>query len=208
MRLYLLSLHELTNIQEASEFEMTVHDDIPECFEFFLKFMYTHYYDKDAIVKLAAENSTRRVIIPSEIFIVADKYDMPLLAEPIAQDLEGLLANDILCTLSLLKTVISAHYKQVSSPGGPVGKILVSKIKNRFDDFPGSDEFVSLVKAHPVFGADMALSQPKGLRSLTCSHSNCRHSSIVHTKALTLSNNSTATFWWCEKCGYRSILPD
>lgn len=188
---------------------MTVHDDNPEYFEFFLKFMYTHYYDKDAIVKLAAENSTRRVMIPSEIFIVADKYDMPLLAEPIAQDIEGLLANDILCTLSLLKTVISAHYKQASSPGGPVGKILVSKIKNRFDDFPDSDEFVSLVKAYPVFGADMVLSQTKGLRSLTCSNSGCRHSNIVHTKALTRAFFGTPTCWWCEKCGIKSVLsPD
>lgn len=184
---------------------MTVHDDDPEFFEFFLKFMYTHHYDKDAIVKLAAGNSTRRVMIPSEILIVADKYDMPLLAEPIAQDIGGLLANDILCSLDLLKTLISAHYRQMSTAGGHMGKILVSKIRNRFYDFPDSDEFVSLVKAYPVFGADMALSQTKGLRSLTCPVVNCRYSSIVNCKALRSSFGDS--YWCCEKCGYKSALP-
>jgi hypothetical protein len=188
---------------------MTLHDDDPEHFEFFLKFMYTHHYDKDAIVKLAAEKSTRRVTIPSEILVIADKYDMPLLAEPIAQDIEGLLANKNLCTLGLLKIVISAHYKQASSPGGPVGMVLVSKIKNHFHDFSNSDEFVSLVKAYPVFGADIVLYQTGELRSLTCFVGGCGHSSIVNSKALSsrLLFPNGPFFWYCEKCGNKSILP-
>jgi hypothetical protein len=83
---------------------MTLHDDDAEHFEFFLKFMYTHHYDKDAIAKLAAEDKNRRVSIPSEIHAVADKYDMPLLLEPIAKDVEELLAGEVPCTLHLLQS--------------------------------------------------------------------------------------------------------
>jgi hypothetical protein len=184
---------------------MTLHDDDPEHFEFFLKFMYTHHYDKDAIVKLAAGDSTRRVTIPCEIFLVADKYDMPLLFELIAKDVEELLAGKVPCTLDLLQTLISAYYESVTNVGSPLGKIFVSKIKNRFYDFPDSDEFVSLVKAYPVFGADMALSQTRGLRSLTCL--SCRHPSIVTYKGLSVDLLGRPLCWYCEKCGNKSALP-
>ncbi|OSS51423.1 hypothetical protein B5807_03217 [Epicoccum nigrum] len=142
---------------------MTVHDDDPDHFEFFLRFMYTHHYDKDAIVKLAAGDKNRRVSIPSELQAVADKYDMPLLLEPIAKDVEKIFAGEVPCTLDLVKTLIPAYYKAVSNVGSPLGKISVSKIRARHYGFCDSEQFASLVKAYPVFGADMTFVQVMNL---------------------------------------------
>lgn len=125
---------------------MTLHDDNPGHFEFFLKFMYTHHYDKDAIDKLAAGDKNRRVSVPSEIHAVADKYDMPHLLEPIARDVEELLAGEVPCTLDLLQTLIPAYYEAVTNVGSPLGKIFVSKIKTEYYTFRDSDHFEFLLK--------------------------------------------------------------
>ena len=175
---------------------MTLHGDDPEHFEFFLKFMYTHHYDKDAIVKLAAGDKNRRVSIPSEIYAVADKYDMPLLVEPIAKDVEELLVSEVPCTLDLLQDLIPAYYKAVPNTGIPVGKILVSKIQAKYDEFRYTDEFASLVKAYPIFGADVVLSLKKGLRSFICCK--CKHTSSVNTVGLRAKGK---TSFYCENCG-------
>jgi hypothetical protein len=180
---------------------MTVHDDDPEYFEFFLKFMYTHHYDKDAIVKLAGGDKNRRVSIPFEIHAVADKYDMPILLDPIAKDVKELLADDLQCTLKLLQTLIPAHYKSVSSAGGPVGKIIVSKIQTKYDEFRDTDEFASLVKAYPIFGADVALSLAKGTRPYTCP--SCKHSSALNKFGLRAKGK---TGYYCESCGTCIVL--
>jgi hypothetical protein len=179
---------------------MTLHDDDAEHFEFFLKFMYTHHYDKDAIAKLAAEDKNRRVSIPSEIHAVADKYDMPLLLEPIAKDVEELLAGEVPCTLHLLQSLIPAYYKAVSNVGSPLGKILVSKIQTKYDSFFSTDQFASLVKGYPIFGADVAFFQSK-LRSWTCS--NCSHVSAANLSGLRAKGKG---YTYCESCGQSRIL--
>ena len=180
---------------------MTVHDDDPNHFEFLLKFMYTHHYDKDAIIKLAAGDKNRRVSIPSEIYAVADKYDMPLLAEPIAKDVEELLGSEVPCTLELLQTLIPAYYNAVPRAGSPVGKILVSKIQTKYAEFRDTDELVSLAKAYPIFGVDVLLSLEKELVQSTCSYcSYCSHTNAVNKAGLRAKGK---TSYWCENCGQR-----
>lgn len=179
---------------------MTLHDDDAEHFEFFLKFMYTHHYDTDAIVKLAAGDKNRRVSIPAEIHAVADKYDMPLLLEPIAKDVEELLAGEDPCTLDLIKTLIPAYYKTVSNVGSPLGKILVSKIQTKYDGFFSTDQFASLVKGYPIFGADVAFFQIK-LRSWKCP--NCSHVSAANLSKLRAKGKG---FAHCESCTQSRLL--
>lgn len=180
---------------------MTLHDDDAEHFEFFLKFMYTHHYDTDAIVKLAAGDKNRRVSIPSEIHAVADKYDMPLLLEPIAKDVEELLAGEVPCTLDLIKTLIPAYYKAVSSVGSPLGEIFASKIKTKFDPFCDSVQFSGLVKAYPVFGADMTFFQVANTFQWNCT--NCRHLNYTNLARLRKDKRS---YCLCDGCGdHRTI---
>lgn len=179
---------------------MTVHDDDPEYFEFFLKFIYTHHYDKDAIVKLAAGDTARRVSIPSEIHVVADKYDMPLLIKPILKDVEELLAGEVPCTLTLLQSLIPAYYKAVSNVGSHLGKIFVSTIETKCDSFFSTDQFASLAKGYPIFGADVAFFQRK-LRSWTCP--TCRHVSATNLSGLR-AKGKTCTY--CESCGQSQVL--
>jgi hypothetical protein len=175
---------------------MTVHDDDPDHFEFFLRFMYTHHYDKDAIVKLAAGDKNRRVSIPSELQAVADKYDMPLLLEPIAKDVEKIFAGEVPCTLDLVKTLIPAYYKAVSNVGSPLGKISVSKIRARHYGFCDSEQFASLVKAYPVFGADMTFVQVMNVSSWECPACN-----FVNGANLSGLRKQGVSFCYCNKYG-------
>ncbi|KAF3009945.1 hypothetical protein E8E13_011118 [Curvularia kusanoi] len=103
------------NFREATEAEMTIHDDDPDHFEFFLKFIYTHAYDTAKITELANGDPIQRVTIPCEILALADKYNMPLLIGPIANDIEKLLADKTSKTLDLLKALIPVYYKGVQS---------------------------------------------------------------------------------------------
>ncbi|KAG9204252.1 hypothetical protein G6514_001325 [Epicoccum nigrum] len=81
---------------------------------------------------------------------------MPLLLEPIAKDVEELFAGEVPCTLDLVKTLIPAHYKAVSND-------LFVEDSGAAYDFCDSEQFASLVKAYPVFGADMTFFQAMNL---------------------------------------------
>jgi hypothetical protein len=205
MRLHLLSLHELTNVQEASEAEMTVHDDDPKYFEFFLKFMYTHQYDKATIIKLAAGDKYARIRIPVAIHAVADKYDMLLLLEPIAKDVEELLAGEIQSCPDIVVALIKTYYETMPSVGSPLGKILVSKIQTNSDNYCGTDEFVDLMKAYPIFGADVALSMTNLLCPLlvpyTCGA--CKFAGGVNRAGLRAKGKWV---YYCESCGSQRNL--
>jgi hypothetical protein len=141
-------------VQESSDAVMEIHDDDPDQFELLLKYVYTYNYDGAAINTLAGGEKEKRLLIPLGLHALADKYDIPCISEPIAQDLRKSvvgIADDLLLRL------LDAHYKTVASADGPVGEILASCVLEGARSLIDTAEYDRMVVSHPIFGADMAL---------------------------------------------------
>jgi hypothetical protein len=154
---------------------MEIHDDDPDHFEFILKHIYTQKFDAAAIDTLAAEDRVRRVTIPVGIYLVADKYNMPssLLHEIVSDTSKVLLRSRH--TLDVLLSLVPLCYGIISKVDHPFGKLLVKEILRKSRDVTTSDDFKNMVKAHPIFGADMALLLGEEGVSYYCEH--CEESS-------------------------------
>ncbi|KAH6881990.1 hypothetical protein BKA58DRAFT_11610 [Alternaria rosae] len=74
---------------------MELHEDDPEHFEFLLKFIYTGAYNKQEITKLAADDRSKRVLIPIGVHAVADKYNVAKLYEPAAENVKAVLLEAV-----------------------------------------------------------------------------------------------------------------
>ncbi|KAF2452022.1 hypothetical protein P171DRAFT_16702 [Karstenula rhodostoma CBS 690.94] len=141
--------------KEASENVIELHDDVPEHFEIVLKFLYTHRYDKDAIVKLADNNQDKRVLTPIGVHVIADKYDIELLSECMADDVGAILPT--YTQWSTYKAVIQGFYGGCSRARSPVGTIIARTLIEHSTNFVGVAECKDLMQQFPCFGADIAL---------------------------------------------------
>ncbi|KAJ4364906.1 hypothetical protein N0V95_000552 [Ascochyta clinopodiicola] len=150
---YFLKMFE-GGFKEATTQVIELHDDDPDHFEFILKYIYTYRYDTGTIVKLAADDLKKRVMIPISVHAVADKYDVPRIYGPITIDIRSQLNT---YAFELIKTAISAHYASVTSVGGLMGKTFSSILLESQRKFTDTPEYRELVISNPAFGADMAL---------------------------------------------------
>ncbi|KAF1939412.1 hypothetical protein EJ02DRAFT_457009 [Clathrospora elynae] len=138
-------------IREATEGVMKLHDDDPQHFEVLLKFIYSDKYDKDAITQLAADDKNKRVVIPIGVYAVADKYDVPKLYDPAAEDVETLLHDT-----DVIEGAIHAHYKDKNSFDGPIGRLITSAALGN-GCFTNAVEFENLMISYPMLAADVGL---------------------------------------------------
>lgn len=160
----------LTEIQEASQATMEIYDDDPDHFEFLLKYMYTQQYLPAAISRMAGNDCVQRVTIPLGIYLVADKYNMPSsLFRKIIADLSRVLSRDVY-TLDVLLSLVPLCYCLISKADHPFGKQLAKGILWRSRSVTSSEDFKNMVKAHPVFGADVALLLGEEKVSFYCEH--------------------------------------
>jgi DNA-directed RNA polymerase subunit RPC12/RpoP len=146
---------------------MEIQDDDPDHFEFILKYMYTHCFDAAAIKTLAAGNSARRITIPLEIYLVADKYNLPTsIFKDIVSDAASVLHGQY--TLNELLSLVPVCYGMISEVAHPFGTLLVEEILGEFRRHTASDDFTNMVETYPVFGADVALQLGKKRMSYYC----------------------------------------
>ena len=137
---------------------MKIHDDDPDHFEFILKHIYTQKFDAAAIDTLAAGDCVRRITIPLEIYLVADKYNMPSwFIRKIVADTENYLCDRKCYTFNVLLSLVPLCYGMISKSDHPFGNMLVKEILRRNRSVILSEHFRNMVKAHPVFGVDVAL---------------------------------------------------
>jgi hypothetical protein len=159
-------------LQEAFQATMEIHDDDPDHFKFIFKYMYTHCYDIAAIVTLAAGDRVRRTTIPLEIYLVADKYNMPssLFRETVSNSKNILYHDDY--TLDELLSLVPLYYDMISEAAHPFGTLLVEQILGEFREETWPDEFTDVVKKNPVFGVDVALQL--GAECVSCYYERCQ----------------------------------
>jgi hypothetical protein len=159
---------------------MEILDNNPDHFEFALKFMYTLHYGKESIEILAGGDEVKRVLIPNDIYVVADKYDIIRLYEPAGQDFDSIFNtrtdnNDV-----FIKAVVEACYSSISQPDSVLGKLVAFTARKRYTSFIMTDEFDHLLRSFPVFGTDITLScKQDGMhvfnaRTAQCIHHSCR----------------------------------
>lgn len=145
-----------TTIQEASGTVMELYDDDPDHFEFFLKYMYTGIYDKDAISKLADGDAVKRATIPIGINVVADKYDVPDIRKTITQDVKELFKA---CSSEAALAVVHAFYEDRVTTNTDIGQVISSAILNGHPQLSviRDNAFTDLLEAQPKFAVDVAL---------------------------------------------------
>ena len=149
---------------------MEIYDDNPDHFEFILKHIYTQKFDAAAINTLAAGDRVRRVTILLGIYLVADKYNMPSwFFDKIVSD-TGIVLCDSEYTLNVLLSLVPIYYGMIFKADHPFGKLLVKQILFRFRKATSSNDFTNMVKAHAVFGADVALVLGKEKVETYCEH--------------------------------------
>ena len=166
-------------IQEASQTTMEIHDDNPDHFEFVIRHIYTQDFDAAAIDTLAVGDCVRRVTIPLGIYLVADKYNMPSsLLRNIVTNTETVLCRSEY-TLNVLLSLVPLCYGIISKADHPFGIRLAKEILRRFRKAISSNNFANIVKAHPVFGADVALLLRKEKVETYCEHCEDRYSNFL-----------------------------
>jgi hypothetical protein len=132
-----------------------LHDDVPEHFEIALRFLYTQRYDEEVVSNLAANDNVKGILIPIGVHFIADKYDIDLLAEPIAEDLKVKLGSST--DRKTYTTAIQRFYAACSNAGNPVGKTISKAVMDHQPQYLSTAEFRSLMEEFPYFGADIAL---------------------------------------------------
>ncbi|KAF3009938.1 hypothetical protein E8E13_011078 [Curvularia kusanoi] len=153
------------NFKESHEAVMEIHDDDPDHFELLLKYVYTYSYDETAVDELSGGDTEKRLLIPIGIHAVADKYDIPCIAEAIAQDLRKRVS---VIDDKLLNNLLDAHYATAAIAGGPVGEVLTAWVLKAGRTLTTTEKYKQQVISNPVFGADMALALSRDIINLGC----------------------------------------
>ena len=172
---------------------MELHGDDPDHFELLIKFIYTNDYDVKAILKLAAQDKVKRILIPIGIHVVADKYEVAKVSESAAEDVRSSLEG---AAVDVIKAAVRAHYEGGTTVDGTIGKLIAQTILEDHSKLIPTAEFQALIKSQPAFGADVALAvvsstkQPGEVR--TCSTSGCQYKNI---------SQHGMRVQYCQRCG-------
>ena len=92
-----------------------------------LKFMYSDNYDKDVLAKLAAGDMNERGFLSSNIYGLADKYDVPKLYKPACKDLKVLLLDGA-SDWKFVLTMTTQYYENQPKADTSMGRVIVSVI--------------------------------------------------------------------------------
>ncbi|PSN66251.1 hypothetical protein BS50DRAFT_677495 [Corynespora cassiicola Philippines] len=163
-----LSLHSkffmkafMGNFKEASEREIKTFFGNPGSFEFALKFIYTQTYDCKQVKTLAGKDEVKRVLIPCEIYRIADYYGITNLKEHATNDLVQALKSSCFLdgkpNMSCIKEVLARTYAEEEYESGTyLGMKIVLEIMKR-NTFTFDDDFRDFLANHQAFAADLAL---------------------------------------------------
>jgi hypothetical protein len=99
-----------------------------------------------------------RMTFAVKIYGIADKYDVPKMSQPPAEAVRACLKELVEWdTSNILQAVIKAHYGGCLSVDGVMGRAITAGVLKFHTGFKTKPEFAQLIKAYPVFGADVAL---------------------------------------------------
>jgi hypothetical protein len=99
-----------------------------------------------------------RMTFDVKIYAIADKYNVPKIFEPAAEAVRACLNEVVKREASTtLQAVIKAHYGGCVSVDGAMGDAIAFGVVVVHKAFKMRPEFEQLIKAYPVFGADVAL---------------------------------------------------
>jgi len=177
---------------------MELHEDDPDHFEFFLKFIYTNEYDKHEIAKLAGDDKGKRVLVPIGVHAIADKYDVAKLYKPAAEDVKAVLLEAVE-EEDMLITAIQAHYGTEVNVDGAMGRLITDVVFDKHQGLLEIERFEQLLLAHSNFAADVALHshRGKGLRTpklAQCLHCKKQVVSIDHARKAGMRS------FYCPNC--------
>jgi hypothetical protein len=175
-------------------------------------FIYTNMYDKDQIIKFSANDKISRILTPIGIYEVADKYDVPNIYEPAAEDVRDVLTNTCDDDFEMLQAAIHAHYGSGANVDGAMGKLITSVVLNVHQTFTELPDFERMMQSYPMFGADVALTLCRNdgncfLRPRLCKCEICNKEFRVDAAKVRSAGSS---FFYCSFCGHRmgaSLLP-
>lgn len=158
---------------------MEINNDYPDHFELLPKYPYIHSYVKDAIMQLPERDLAGSLVISIDIYVLANKYDIPIIYEPITKDIQELLTEKTSCTLEALYAVLNAHYQGGTTVDGALVKTIAATIPNNFSGFVTSVGLPDLLSSQPVFAADAVPALQKEyavFEPVTYTCNACRHS--------------------------------
>ncbi|KAH7091930.1 hypothetical protein FB567DRAFT_434637 [Paraphoma chrysanthemicola] len=200
-------LHIFTgNFKEASESGIELHDDEPELYELLLKFIYCNEYDKDTIVKLAGDDKAKRVLIPIGVFAIADKYDVPKIYQPAANDVRGILTSSDIEYSERIQTALHAHYGTCGSIDSAMGKTITTVILENYASRLPKSDFERWMMSYPMFAADVALAvhRDDGIRKFY--RQNCTScNKILLTDKATIDSVGWSGYF-CTYCGKKFVV--
>lgn len=158
----------LTTKQEASASTMDIHDNDPAHFETLLKYMHTLEYDKDTIAVLANGDLIQELLVLANLCAIADKYDVSIILESIAQDVRlKLLALEKKDGKHLNK-IVSSHYENTVETGGTLVSVIAAYVIESYTRFMADASCMPLVETCWSFGTDVVLATIRGTLSLDC----------------------------------------
>jgi len=199
------SVESSSDLQEASEGIMELHEDDPEHFEFLLKFIYTGAYNKHDIAKLAGSGSNKRILVPIGMHAIADKYDVAKLYEPAAEDVKAVLM-EASKGQDILITAIRAHYSTEVNVDGAMGRLITSVVFEKHQDFVRTKDFEQLLLAHPTFAADVALNSQRNNALSALTVALCNRCGNQNIDAASLRRAGKLHFC-CPNCSRQNVLP-
>jgi hypothetical protein len=89
--------------------------------------MYSDNYDKDVLAKLAAGDMNERGFLSSNIYGLADKYNVPKLYKPACKDLKVLLLDGA-SDWKFVLTMTTQYYENQPKADTSMGRVIVSVI--------------------------------------------------------------------------------
>ncbi|KAJ4409260.1 hypothetical protein N0V91_002616 [Didymella pomorum] len=120
---------------------MDIHDDDPAHFETLLKYMHTLEYDKDTIAVLANGDLIQELLVLANLCAIADKYDVSIILESIAQDVRlKLLALEKKDGKHLNK-IVSSHYENTVETGGTLVSVIAAYVIESYTRFMADAKF-------------------------------------------------------------------
>ena len=147
---------------------MDIHDDDPVLFETLLKYIYTREYEKDAVATLASGDSIQELLVLEQIYALADKYEVAIIHELIAQDARPKLLALKKEDVKHLNKIVSSHYDDTTITDSPLGGVIATHIVESCVHFMAEDSCMQLVKTYSSFGADVALASLRDTLSMEC----------------------------------------
>lgn len=165
--------------------------------------MYTEEYDTDAVLKLAGQDSNKRILIPIGLYTVADKYDVARLFPVVTRDLQTVLATTAAKDTLCLTTAITKSFEVVSTVDSQLGQAVTCFIMDQRRSFLATEECKGLMRQFPIFGTEVALSACKILPYLKdmlpayCQR--CRQTRLYNFEGC-IAGNSVKKM--CMKCNY------